>query len=103
MGCASEGNQILLSHGSFITELSASKTRECNDGSVSAQGIDITDGQCYRSLLNVTVDPLFNNSDVMCAHHAADGTQKEIGNSTIHISGSLMRGLSIYSPFTPNR
>lgn len=98
--CPSQDNQILLLHVLFAPELSASGG--CNDGSVFAQGIEVIDGQCYRSLLNVTVDPLFNNSDIMCAHVTINGTRKEIGNSTIRISGTLMRGLSTHlSP--PNR
>jgi hypothetical protein len=97
-GCPSEDNQILLPHGLFAEE---SASGGCNDGSVIAQGIEVTNGQCYRSLLNVTVDPLFNNSDILCAHIATNGTRIEIGNSTIRISGTWLNGDSFNEGASP--
>lgn len=62
----------------------------CNAGSVIAEGIEIIDDQCYRSLLNITLESEFNNSDIMCVYMAINGTQRVIGSSTIHISGTYI-------------
>lgn len=84
--CPTQDNQILLPHILFMTETASG---ECNGGSVLAQGIEVTDGQCYRSQLNITAGPHFNNTEVICVYIATNGTQRMIGSSTIHISGNI--------------
>ena len=82
--CPSQGDQILLPH---ILFMDGTASGECNDGSVLAKGIEVTNGQCYGSQLNITVSNHFNNMNVTCVYVATNGTQRVIGSSTIDLPG----------------
>ena len=83
--CQPHSNQIVFRHATLTTETSI--TTECGGGLIRAEGIKIENGQeKYRSQVNVTIYRDLDNATIECIYDNV--TSREVGNATIHMSGT---------------
>ena len=77
--CSQGGGEIVLRHRSF------NESRSC--GNITGQGIKVQvgEGGCYTSRLNVTVDPRLDNETIECIYHNGT-TETLIGTSSVEVT-----------------
>ena len=83
------GNEISLRHAEFEGTIG-----ECNNGAITANGIQNVDNYCYTSRLDVTLSPGLGRRTVTCS--GDDGTTTVLLGTTM-LTISTGKNLQLYS------
>ena len=86
--CPGNRNEITLRHSVFNDRISE-RTGSCNDGTIVAYNIDVTNN-IYSSQLNITVSPEMHNGTVECIQYRGfNSTYVIVGADTLilHATG----------------